>query len=132
MANLTIDGLGELQAPDDGDFVGIWDVSAGQFLKVHRSLLVGATITGGGTIALGGKTLTVSDTGTAALLAHGTWEPTLTCGGSGTITLNSDYDTAYYVKLVISCTFRVRSAYRVFHLRWERSCLGICHLRLPT
>lgn len=67
MAEYTVDGLGELTSPAANDEIGIWDVSAGQFLKIQRSTLVGATITGGGTIALGGYTLTAPATGTVAL-----------------------------------------------------------------
>lgn len=69
MADLTVDALGELTSPAANDEIGIWDVSAGQYLKIQRSTLVGATITGGGTIALGGYTFTVPATGTGALLA---------------------------------------------------------------
>ena len=68
MADVTINGLTETTTPGASDFVGIWDVGAGQFKKVKRSNLVGATITGVGTIATGGYTLTVPATGTAALL----------------------------------------------------------------
>ena len=68
MADLSVDGLGELSSPAANDEIGIWDVSAGQYLKIQRSTLVGGTITGGGTIATGGFTLTVPATGTAALL----------------------------------------------------------------
>lgn len=67
MAELTVDGLGELTSPAANDEIGIWDVSAGQYLKIRRDTLVGGTITGGGTIATGGFTLTVPATGTAAL-----------------------------------------------------------------
>lgn len=67
MADLTVDALGELTSPAANDEIGIWDVSAGQYLKIQRSTLVGATITGGGTIALGGYTLTVPATGTAVV-----------------------------------------------------------------
>jgi len=68
MAELTVDGLGELTSPAANDEIGIWDVSAGQYLKIRRDTLVGGTITGGGTVATGGYTLTVPATGTAALL----------------------------------------------------------------
>ncbi len=68
MAELTVDGLGELTSPAANDEIGIWDVSAGQYLKIRRDTLVGGTITGGGTVATGGFTLTVPATGTAALL----------------------------------------------------------------
>ena len=67
MAELTVDGLGELASPAANDEIGIWDVSAGQYLKIRRDTLVGGTITGGGTVATGGFTLTVPATGTAAL-----------------------------------------------------------------
>jgi hypothetical protein len=67
MAEQTVDGLGELTSPAANDEIGIWDVSAGQYMKIQRSTLVGATITGGGTLALGGYTLTAPATGTAAL-----------------------------------------------------------------
>jgi len=69
MAELTVDGLGELTSPAANDEIGIWDVSANQYMKITRSTLVGATLTGGGTVATGGYTLTVPATGTAALLA---------------------------------------------------------------
>ncbi|MBP8294183.1 MAG: hypothetical protein KAX65_15510 [Caldilineaceae bacterium] len=69
MADLTVDGLGELSSPAANDEIGIWDVSAGQYLKIRRDTLVGGVITGGGTVATGGNTLTVPATGTAALLA---------------------------------------------------------------
>lgn len=68
MAELTVDGLGELTSPAANDEIGIWDVSAGQYLKIRRDTLVGGTITGGGTVATGGFTLTVPATGTLALL----------------------------------------------------------------
>ena len=68
MAELTVDGLGELTSPAANDEIGIWDVSAGQYLKIRRDTLVGGTITGGGTIALGGYTLTVPATGTVVLV----------------------------------------------------------------
>ena len=69
MAELTVDGLGELTSPAANDEIGIWDVSAGQYLKIRRDTLVGGTITGDGTVATGGYTLTVPATGTAVLLA---------------------------------------------------------------
>lgn len=69
MAEYTVDGLSELTSPAANDEIGIWDVSANQYMKIRRSTLVGGTITGGGTVATGGYTLTVPATGTAALLA---------------------------------------------------------------
>jgi hypothetical protein len=67
MAEQTVDGLGELTSPAVNDEIGIWDVSAGQYLKIRRDTLVGGTLVGGGTVATGGYTLTVPATGTAAL-----------------------------------------------------------------
>lgn len=67
MADLTVDGLAELTTPAANDEIGIWDVSAGAFLKIRRDNLVGLNATGSGTIATGGFTLTVPATGTAAL-----------------------------------------------------------------
>ena len=69
MADLTVDALSELSSPAANDEIGIWDVSAGQFMKIQRSTLIGAMITGGGTIATGGFTLTVPATGTVHLQA---------------------------------------------------------------
>ncbi len=77
MAELTVDGLGELTSPAANDEIGIWDVSAGQYLKIRRDTLVGGVITGGGTVATGGFTLTVPATGTAALVTRGSWTPIL-------------------------------------------------------
>ena len=71
MAELTVDGLGELTSPAANDEIGIWDVSAGQYLKIRRDTLVGGTITGGGTVATDGYTLTVPSTGTAVLTTNG-------------------------------------------------------------
>lgn len=70
MADVTIHGLvNELAAPTANDEVGIWNLITSRYEKIKRSNLVGANITGGGTIALGGFTLTVPVSGTAALLA---------------------------------------------------------------
>lgn len=77
MAEYTVDGLTELTSPAANDEIGIWDVSAGQYLKIRRNTLVGGTITGGGTVATGGFALTVPATGTAALISTGTWMPTM-------------------------------------------------------
>lgn len=68
MAVETVTVLTELTSPAANDEIGIWDVSAGEYKRIQQSNLVGATITGGGTLATGGYTLTVPATGTAALL----------------------------------------------------------------
>lgn len=68
MTDKTINTLDtELTTVGANDLIGVWDVAAAQYKKAKRSNVVGATITGGGTIALGGYTLTVPATGTAAL-----------------------------------------------------------------
>lgn len=68
MADKTINTLDtELTTVGANDLIGVWDVAAAQYKKAKRSNVVGATITGGGTIALGGYTLTIPATGTAAL-----------------------------------------------------------------
>lgn len=67
MADKTINTLDtELVTVGANDLIGVWDVAAAQYKKAKRSNLVGATITGGGTIALGGYTLTVPASMTAA------------------------------------------------------------------
>lgn len=89
MTDTTINGLSsELTSPSANDLIGIWDVAAGQYKKIKRSNLLGAVITGGGTLALGGYTLTVPATGTAALLGTAntfTQNITISKAGSGTI-----------------------------------------------
>ena len=68
MADITINGLTAYTTPQAGDFIGVWDIALGQYKKTTRSQLVGVNITGGGTLDLGGFTLTVPASGTAALL----------------------------------------------------------------
>lgn len=67
MADINYSQHPEKAAPAAGDYVPIWDVSGNAAKKVLRSALVGAVLTGGGSIATGGYTLTVPATGTAAL-----------------------------------------------------------------
>jgi len=52
-----------------GDLVAVWNAADARTDKITVHNLVGAVITGGGTIALGGFTLTVPAAGTLALLA---------------------------------------------------------------
>ena len=73
MANVNIPDLTQLTNPATADEVEVYDASASQNKRLALSHLVrgdgsGAQITGAGTIALGGFTLTVPATGTAALL----------------------------------------------------------------
>ncbi len=84
MAELTVDGLGELTSPAANDEIGIWDVSAGQYLKIRRDTLVGGVITGGGTVATGGYTLTVPATGTAVLRNNGLFSIAYSADGDAT------------------------------------------------
>ena len=53
---ITVHDLSELMTPAQDDEVLIWDVSAGQAMKIKRSTLIGALLTGGGTVATGGFT----------------------------------------------------------------------------
>ncbi len=98
MAELTVDGLGELTSPAANDEIGIWDVSAGQYLKIRRDTLVGGVITGGGTVATGGFTLTVPATGTAALVARNTWTPSIV-GEFTNPTVSYSVQTGYYERI---------------------------------
>lgn len=72
MPNITINdaSLAELTAGQlaTDDVVPVWDTSASAMKRASRVALVGATIAGGGTVNLDGKTLTVPANGTAALL----------------------------------------------------------------
>lgn len=109
MAELTVDGLGELISPAANDEIGIWDVSAEQYLRIRRDTLVGGTITGGGTIATGGYTLTVPATGTAALISTGTWTPTLLGdSAAGTQTYNTQVGRYVRIGSLVVARFYVR------------------------
>lgn len=68
MANKTYNDHATDSSPASTDLVPFWDAAAGAAKKATRAKIVGATITGDGTIATGGYTLTVPATGTAALL----------------------------------------------------------------
>lgn len=67
MADITYDGHPLKAAPAADDYIPIWDVSGNAPKKALRSALVGAVLTGGGTIATNGKTLTVPESGTVPL-----------------------------------------------------------------
>lgn len=67
MANKTIHDLSELMTPAQDDELAIWDLSAGQTLRIKRSTLVGGQLTGGGIVATGGFTATMPATGTVAM-----------------------------------------------------------------
>lgn len=93
MANKTYNDHPTDNTPAAGDLIPYWDVAAGAAKKAVRSAVIGATITGAGTIATGGYTLTVPATGTAALRdVANTFTANQTVAGtldvSGPITLN--------------------------------------------
>jgi hypothetical protein len=125
MVDKTIATLdNELVTVGANDLIGVWDVAAAQYKRAKRSNLVGATITGGGTLATGGFTLTVPATGTAALLGRaqtftqlqtlaagltfgqdtlnaydeGTWNPQLQFGGAATGIVYNQI-AGYYVRV---------------------------------
>jgi hypothetical protein len=67
MATTTVNGLPQIASPVSADKVSAWDTSAGTAGYIEVGDLNGGTLTGDGTIATGGYTLTVPATGTAAL-----------------------------------------------------------------
>ena len=85
MATKTFFGLSsELAvAPADDDLLAIWDTSAAQTKKIQISTILGGRLTGGGTLATGGFTLTLS--GAGGTLALGGF--TLTVPATGTAAL---------------------------------------------
>lgn len=66
----TINGLTVTTSAAAGDFVPIWRASNADTRKITKANFIGATLTGGGTVATGGYTLTVPATGTAAILSE--------------------------------------------------------------
>lgn len=68
MTDITYDGHPLKAAPAADDYIPIWDVSGNAPKKALRSALVGAVLTGGGTIATNGKTLTVPESGIVPLV----------------------------------------------------------------
>ena len=79
-------------AIDDADLLWVWDASTSTLNKVSRLNLVGATITGGGTINLGGNTITApASGGTLATLDVGVtaWTPTWSFSASGSVTYSA-------------------------------------------
>lgn len=85
MADKTIATLDtELVSVGANDLIGVWDVAASQYKKAKRSNVVGASITGGGTIALDGYTLTAIRSGNVSVLVVNSWTPSLLLGGANT------------------------------------------------
>lgn len=91
MAPITINDLTDIGvAIASADFVPVWDVSGAASRKVSRADFMGGVLTGGGTVATAGHTLTVPDTGTAVLRniantfsAAQTFQGTITQSGTG-------------------------------------------------
>lgn len=94
MSNITYDNHPVKAAPAADDYIPIWDVSGNAAKKALRSALVGAVLTGGGSVATGGFTLTVPATGTAALLsADNAFSGANTFSASNTFTGRQVFDT---------------------------------------
>lgn len=71
-----LENLNECTDPVAGDMLQIYDASAGSTDKDRRV-----------------------DVAKFGLITTGAWTPSVTCGTSGTITVNSSYDTANYIKI---------------------------------
>lgn len=59
---------GPLATPASDDEVGVWDLSAGQYVRCQLSTLIGAVILNGGTLDLAGKSIVAPASGTLALI----------------------------------------------------------------
>lgn len=100
MANTTITQLAPLTAVAADDELAIWDSSAAQTKKSTREDVVGATITGKGTITTNGKTVAAPADGTLALLEVAqeyTAKPTFAAGVTGGSQPNVNDDAAFYI-----------------------------------
>lgn len=111
----TINGLTATSSAAAGDFLAIWRAANGDTRKITKANFIGATLTGGGTLATNGNTLNVPATGTVSLLnteqtytakktfngginlgntdiviyTEGTWTPSISGSGSDpTVTYN--------------------------------------------
>lgn len=118
MADVTINGLAAYATPQAGDFIGVWDIALGQYKKVTRTALVGVNITGGGTIDLGGFTLTVPASGTPALLE---------AQNVFTVTQNIVMASDTYGMNINTSPGAVNSALRI-----RDDTLAVCHLWIDT
>ena len=90
MATTTINGLTTVTSAAAGDFVPIWRASNADTRKITKQNFIGATFTGGGTIATGGNTLTVGGTSSINGTLTGTVSAagfTLTVPATGTVDL---------------------------------------------
>jgi hypothetical protein len=123
VANVTIDGLTVTTSAAAGDEIPIWRVANSDTRKITKANFIGAVLTGGGTIATGGFTLTIGAnsaingnvtgggtlatggftltvpaTGTAALISTGNFTPALTFTSS-TTGLTQSTQTGLYIKI---------------------------------
>lgn len=64
----TINGLSAVTSAAAGDFIPVWRAANGDTKKITKANLIGASITGGGTLSTGGFTGVLPATGTLALL----------------------------------------------------------------
>jgi hypothetical protein len=88
MAPVTINDKPEVGSVDTDDFIPVWVAGTGVQRKAKKAAIIGALLTGGGTIATGGNTLTV--TGNSAIngnvVGNVTGGGTLATGGfTGTL-----------------------------------------------
>lgn len=105
MATTTVNGLPQIASPVATDKVSAWDTSAGTAGYITLSGITGTAVTGGGTVATGGYTLTVPATGTAALLGStNTFTRTQTMSPTPTtdtgIAINMPVSTSSYAQMV--------------------------------
>lgn len=95
MANKTINDLTVTTSAASGDLVPMWVAASSVTRKVTKANFIGATITGGGTFATGGFTVTATGTSTinGSLVGNISGGGTVATGGftltvSGTSTIN--------------------------------------------
>jgi len=120
----TINGLTVTTSVASGDFLAIWRAANNDTRKITKADFMGGVMTGAGTIATGGFTLTVPATGTASLLAvaqtysalktfsagltfgnetlasydEGTWTPAIE-GGTSNPTLTYTFQGGKYTRI---------------------------------
>lgn len=68
MVDKTIHDLASLASPAVDDEVGVWDLSAGQYVRVAVNALIGAALLNPGALDLNGKSAVLPANGTLALL----------------------------------------------------------------
>ena len=155
MANVNIIDLTALTDPATADEVEVYDASASQNKRLALSRLVrgdgsGARVTGAGTIALGGFTLTVPATGTAALRGvANTFTQTQTVDGNlnelltlrsssagfGRLNLGSDVQTLLDFNTYTGSTLRARLQFAETGSRFivaNRTNSGVIEIQTTT